>query len=128
MKVKTWIRRYMSSAWVEDERARELLINNSIYNFSTYKEQVMDVDLKEIVDNYKHEENDYAGYRYCNRLYSFVHDGTIFISEKDDLEYEIIEEGYPSDIPYADCEFDNVEEFHRWLLEEGAKEREENNH
>ena len=127
MKVKTWIRRYMSSTCVEGERTKKILIDNGVYDFSTYKEQIINVDLKEIVDKCKSEEKDYAGFRYSNRLYDFIHNNTIFIGERDDLEYEIIEEGYPSDIPYADCEFDNVEEFHEWLLKEGTKEREELN-
>ena len=110
MKVKTWIRRYVCSDWIDDEKAKKLLLDNGIYNFFSYKEQIVDYE---------------AGYRYCNKLYDIVHDNTIFIGEKDDLEYEIIEEGYPMDIPYAKCEFDNVDEFIKWLLEEGVKEREE---
>ena len=58
-------------------------------------------------------------------MYDLVHERSKFYFEKDDLEYEIIEEGYPTDIPYANCEFDNVEEFHKWLLEKGKEEREE---
>jgi hypothetical protein len=125
MKVKTWVRRYISSIDVEDKKARDILLNNGINHFFTYKEQIVDVDLICIIDNYKHPEGYEAGYKYCNRLYYFIHDNTIFIGEKDDLEYEIIEDGYPEDIPYAYCEFDNVEEFHKWMLEEGKKEREE---
>ena len=125
MKVKTWIRRYVCSDWIDDEKAKKLLLDNGIYNFFLYKEQIVDVDLNEIIDSNKLEEPYEAGYRYCNKLYDIVHDNTIFIGEKDDLEYEIIEEGYPMDIPYAKCEFDNVDEFIKWLLEEGVKEREE---
>ena len=125
MKVKTWIRRHVCSDWIEDEKAKKLLLDNSIFNFFSYKEQIIDVDLNKIVDSSKHDEPYEAGYRYCNRLYDLIHKKSIFVGERDDLEYEIIEEGYPTDIPYAHCEFDDVDEFIKWLLEEGVKEREE---
>ena len=123
MQVKTWIRKYVSTFYVEDENVRKLLFDNDIYSFYTYKEQILEIDLADIVDT--KTENDEAGYRYNNRLYDLVHERSKFYFEKDDLEYEIIEEGYPTDIPYANCEFDNVEEFHKWLLEKGKEEREE---
>ena len=125
MKVKTWIRRYISVTWVEDKKVKNLLLNNGIYDFSTYKEQILDININEIIDQCKREEKYEAGYRYSNRLYDLVHRKTIFISDKDDLEFEIIEKDYPSDIPYAYCEFDNADEFHKWMLQEGIKEKEE---
>lgn len=124
MKVKTWIRRCVSSSWIENEMARNILLDNDIYNFTTYKEQKLEIDLNDIVDDCKSVMVHEAGYRYCNRLYDLVHKKSIFIGEEDDLEYEIIEEGYPEDIPYAYCEFIDVNEFHKWMLEEGRKERE----
>lgn len=125
MKVKTWIERYVSSSWIEDKKVRKLLIDNDIYNFWTHKEQILEINLNEIIDDYKNEVTYEAGYRYNNRLYDLVHKKSMFVLEKAELEYEIVEEGYPYDIPYANCEFDNVEEFHKWMLEEGRKEREE---
>lgn len=125
MKVKIWIRRYISVTWVEDEKVKNLLLNNGIYDFSTYKEQILDININEIIDQCKREEKYEAGYRYSNRLYDLVHSETIFITDKDDLEFEIIEKDYPADIPYAYCEFDNADEFHKWMLQEGIKEREE---
>ena len=106
-------------------KGKEIIVRQRYLRFFSYKERIVDVDLNEIIDSNKHEEPYEAGYRYCNKLYDVVHDNTIFIGEKGDLEYEIIEEGYPMDIPYAKCEFDNVNEFIKWLLEEGVKEREE---
>lgn len=126
MKVKTWIRRYLQSRWIEDENVKKLLIDNGIYDFSTCKEQILDIDLYEIVDKQKSDDDYRAGYRYNNRLYDLVHKKSIFCLENDDLEYEIIEQCYPKDIPYAECEFTDVEEFHKWMLEEGRKERELN--
>lgn len=127
MKVKTWIRRYVSSTWVEDEKVKNLLLDNKIYNFYIYKEQILDIDVSEIIDSCKNKEKYEAGYRYSNRLYDLVHCETRFIGEKGDLEFEIIEQDYPTDIPYAYCEFDDADEFHKWMLVEGAKEREELN-
>lgn len=122
MKVKTWIRRYTLSVWVEDEKIKKLLLDNGANNFTTYKEQILDINLQEIVDACMGEKDGEAGYRYCNRLYDLVHKKSIFVLEKDDLEYEIIEDGYPADIPYANCIFSDVEAFHKWMLDEGAKE------
>lgn len=123
MKVKTWIDRYVSSDWIQDEKAKKLLIDNDIYNFWTHKEQMLEIDLNDIVDDCKSATVYEAGYRYNNRLYDLVHKKSIFVFEKDDLEFEIVEENYPYDIPYAYCEFDNVDEFHEWMLEEGRKEK-----
>lgn len=123
MKVKTWIERYVSSDWIENEKAKNLLIDNGIYNFWTHKEQILEIDLNDVIDDCKSTIEHEAGYRYCNRLYDLVHKKSIFIGEKEDLEYEIIEDGYPEDIPYAYCEFDNVEEFHRWMLEQVEKRK-----
>ena len=47
MKVKTWIRRYVCSDWIDDEKAKKLLLDNGIYNFFLYKEQIVKVDLNE---------------------------------------------------------------------------------
>lgn len=124
MKVKTWIRRYFVSDWVEDEKIKNLLLDNGVSNFTTYKEQILNIDLQEIVDACSSGEDGEAGYRYCNRLYDLVHQKSIFVGEKDDLEFEIIEDGYPADIPYASCIFADVEGLHKWLLDEGAKESE----
>lgn len=125
MKVKTWIKKRVESDWIEDEKIKNILISNNIYRFWTHKEQILDIDLNDIIDDCKAIVAHEAGYRYCNRLYDLVHKKSIFLFEKDDLEYEIIEKDYPYDIPYAPCEFDNVEEFHKWMLEKGKEEREE---
>lgn len=123
MKVKTWIDRYVSSDWIQDEKAKKLLIDNDIYNFWTHKEQMLEIDLNDIVDDCKSATVYEAGYRYSNRLYDLVHKKSIFVLENDYLEFEIVEENYPYDIPYAYYEFDNVDEFHKWMLEEGRKEK-----
>jgi hypothetical protein len=125
MKVKTWIKRRVESDWIEDEKIKNILINNNVYRFWTHKEQILDIDLNDIIDDCKAGVVHEAGYRYCNRLYDLVHKKSIFIGEKDDLEYEIIEKNYPYDIPFAHCEFDDVEEFHKWMLENGRDEEDE---
>lgn len=103
---------------------KKLLQNNGVWSFTQYKENIVDIDVKRIIDSEKSDIPYAAGYRYCNRLYDIIHKETPFILEKEELEYEIVEEGYPEDIPYANCEFDNVEEFHKWMLESGKIERE----
>lgn len=124
MKVKVFVRKYNDSDWIEDETVKRLLLNNRIYSFWTYQEEILDVDISEII-NKKNSLTGYeAGYIYCNKLYDIVHSKSIFkISDDNDIEYEIIEDGYPEDIPYAHCEFDNEADFHKWMLEEGEKER-----
>lgn len=121
MKVKTWIRKVFSVPYIEDENARKLLLDNGFFCLTEYKEEILDIQEEEIIDDsgYPH-----SGFWYNNTLYDLVHNQSKFRSELDDLEYEIIEEGYPTDIPYAHCEFDDVDEFIKWLLEEGVKERE----
>lgn len=122
MKVKTWIRKYVNTYYIANEKAKKLLHDNGIYDLDIYKEEILDIDMDSIVDIVKGYKVDEAGYIYCNRLYDLVHSKSRFFLERDDLEYEIIEDGYPEDIPYADCIFDSVEEFHKWMLEEGKKE------
>ena len=126
MKVKSWIRRHFITEWVEDEKIRNILYDKHIGNFNTYKEEIFDIDESEILD-IGTRFFDEPGYGYCNKLYDMIHEKSSFVCEKDDLEYEIIEEGYPNDIPYADRYHDTVEDFRKWMLEEGIKEREEDN-
>lgn len=123
MKVKSWIRRHFITEWIEDENIRNILYDKRIGNFTTYKEQIFDIDESEILD-IGIRFSDKPGYRYCNQLYDMIHEKSSFVLEKDDLEYEIIEDGYPDDIPYADRYFDSVDDFRKWMLEEGTREKE----
>lgn len=121
MKIKTWIRRLVSSSYIEDKQVRNLLFTNGIYSFFTYKEQILEIDIINIIDPYNIGIGQEPGYMYSNRLYDLVHKKSMFVGEKDDLEYEIIEDGYPDNIPYSYCVFKDAEEFHKWMLEEGKK-------
>lgn len=125
MKVKSWIRQHFITEHVEDEKVRKLLFDNGISHFCTYKEEILDFDEAEILGICL-RYSDSPGFIYCNKLYDMVHEKSSFVLEKDDLEYEIIEEGYPDDIPWADRYFDSVDDFRKWMLEEGTKEKEEN--
>ena len=125
MKVKVWIRKDIEVEKVESKDIRALLVSNGISHFSTYEEEILDFDLERIfvpptIKNKK------GGYQYYNKLYDFVHlKATIGKDEKrDKLEFEIIEEGFPKTIPYAEQEFDNVEDFEKWLRKEFLKEKE----
>lgn len=61
------------------------------------------------------------GFWYTNTLYDLIHDKSKFRSELDDLEYEIIQEDYPKDIPYCTVDIYNAEDFKHWMIEEGKK-------
>ena len=39
----------------------------------------------------------------------------------EELEYEIIEEGYPEEIPYCTVDIYEAEDFKNWMLEAGKK-------
>ena len=118
MKVKTWIRKVFSVPYIEDESARKLLLDNGFFCLTEYKEEILDIQEEEIIDSsgYSH-----SGFWYNNTLYDLVHNKSKFRSELDDLEYEIVEEGYPNEIPYCTVDIYDVEDFKKWMLEEGKK-------
>lgn len=118
MKVKTWVRKGFSVLYIEDENARKLLLDNGFSYLTEYKEEILDIPEEEIIDNdgYPH-----SGFWYNNTLYDLVHKKSKFRSELDDLEYEIIEKGYPEEIPYCTVDIYDVEDFKKWMLEEGKK-------
>ena len=118
MKVKTWVRKGFSVPYIEDENARKLLLDNGFSYLTEYKEEILDIPEEEIIDNdgYPH-----SGFWYNNTLYDLVHKKSKFHNELDDLEYGIIEEGYPEEIPYCTVDIYEVEDFKNWMLEEGKK-------
>ena len=122
MKVKTWIRKFISVPYIEDKNARESLLDKGFTYLIEYKEEILDIPEEEIIDNdgYPH-----SGFWYCNNLYDLVHKKSKFSSELDNLEYEIIEEGYPEDIPYCEVYICDVEDFKKWMSEEGKRQLEE---
>lgn len=122
MKVKTWIKNGFSVVYLENEIARELLWDNGFSYLIEYREEILDIPEEEIVDDAGYPHN---GFWYANVLYNLVHDKSKFRGELDNLEYEIIEEGYPYDIPYCDIDIYNAEDFKRWMLEKGIEERKE---
>lgn len=118
MKVKTWVRKVFSVPYIEDESARKLLLDNGFFCLTEYKEEILNIPEEEIIDNdgYSH-----SGFWYNDTLYDLVHNKSKFRSELDDLEYEIVEEGYPNEIPYCTVDIYDVEDFKKWMLEEGKK-------
>lgn len=118
MKVKTWIRKGFSVAYLEDENIRKLLLDNGFSYLTEYKEEILDIPEEEIIDDSGYPQ---MGFWYNNTLYDLVHHKSKFRSELDDLEYEIIEEGYPKDMPYCTVDIYNVEDFKHWIIEEGKK-------
>lgn len=122
MKVKTWIRKGVSAFYLENEYARKLLLDNGFSYLTEYKEEILDIPEEEIIYGSGYPQN---GFWYTNALYDLVHDKSKFGSELDDLEYEIIEDGYPDYIPYCEVDIYSVEDFKQWMLDEGKKEKEE---
>ena len=122
MKVKTWIAKEFSVPYIADENARKLLLDNGFSHLTEYKEEILDIPEEEIIDDSGYPR---SGFWYNNNLFDLVHDKSKFHKESDYIEYEIIEAGYPSDIPYCSCETDiyNVEDFKNWMLEDGRKEK-----
>lgn len=117
MKIKTWIRKFFSTPYIENEEARKLLLDNGYSCLSTCKEEILDIPEEDLIDDgYSHD-----GFWYNNTLYDLVHQKSSFRGELDYLQYEIIEEGYPEDIPYCEVDIYSVEDFKRWMLEEGKK-------
>lgn len=117
MKVKTWIRNFFSTPYIENEEARKLLLDNGFSCLATYKEEILDISEEDLIDNgYPHD-----GFWYTNTLYDLVHQKSSFHNELDDLKYEIIEEGYPEDVPYCNVDIYSVDDFKNWMIEEGKK-------
>ena len=121
MKVKTWVRKQISSYYIDNEKVRKLLLDNGIYHLNEYKEEILDIPEEEIIDDSGYPQ---TGFWYTNTLWDLVHDKSKFRSELDDLEYEIIEEGYPYDVPWCDIDIYDVKDFRKWMLEKGKEEEE----
>lgn len=122
MKVKTWIAKEFSVPYIADENARKLLLDNGFSHLTEYKEEILDIPEEEIIGNNGYLRKEFW---YSDNLFDLVHDKSKFRNESDDIEYEIIEEGYPYDIPCCSCDINicSVEDFKNWMLEEGRKER-----
>ena len=122
MKVKTWIQKGFSVAYLEDETAKKLLWANGFSYLVEYREEILDIPEEDIVDDagYPHH-----GFWYANVLHGLVHDKSRFYDELDNLEYEIIEEGYPDGIPYCDIDIYTAKDFRNWMLEQGTEEQAE---
>ena len=118
MKVKIWVRKGFSVAYIENENAKKLLLDNGFSYLTEYKEEVLDISEEEIIDK---DGCSYRGFWYSNTLYDLVHNKSKFRSELDDLEYEIIEDGYPNEIPYCTVNISDVEDFKSWMLDKGKK-------
>lgn len=51
MKVKTWIRRFFSTPYIENEKARRLLLDNRFSHLTTYKEEILDIPEEDLIDD-----------------------------------------------------------------------------
>lgn len=128
MKVRTSVSRNVYREWILDDNIRELMKRIDCLGFTYDKTEILEISEEDIVKSYlnncEYSVADEAGYWYTNQLYDMVHNQTkLMHGDKEDMCYEIIEPGYPCDIPWSDRVFQTVEEFHKWMIEEGEKKR-----
>lgn len=129
MKVQTSVSRIVNREWILDDDIRKFMEKRNCSSFTYDRTEILDISEEDIVNSYLHKfeypvDGDEAGYWYTNQLYDMVHNQTkLMYGDKEDMCFEIIESGYPCDIPWANRVFENVEEFHKWMIEEGEKER-----
>lgn len=128
MKVQTSVSRIVNREWILDDDIRKFMEKRNQLSLTYDRKEILEINEEDIVNSYLnkrgHSINDEAGYWYANQLYDMVHDHTeLMFGDKEDMCFEIIEPGYPCDIPWSDRVFENVEEFHKWMIEEGEKER-----
>lgn len=129
MKVKTSVGRIVDREWILNDDIRRFMEKRNYSSLTYDRTEILDIDEEDIVNSYLHKceypvDGDEAGYWYANQLYDMVHNQTkLMHGDKEDMCFEIIEPGYPCDIPWANKVFKNVDEFHKWMIEEGEKER-----
>lgn len=128
MKVRTSVSRIVNREWILDDDIRQYMEKRNCLSLTYDRTEILDISEEDIVKSYLNKRessiSSEAGYWYANQLYDMVHNQTKLIhGDKEDMCFEIIEPGYPCDIPYSDRVFGNVEEFHKWMIEEGEKER-----
>lgn len=128
MKVRTSVSRIVNREWILDDDIRQYMEKRNCLSLTYDRTEILDISEEDIVKSYLNKRessiSSEAGYWYANQLYDMVHNQTkLMHGDKEDMCFEIIEPGYPCDIPYSDRVFGNVEEFHKWMIEEGEKER-----
>lgn len=100
MKIKIWCEKYFRNSFI--------LGNTNRDGVTIYNEKIIDFDLKKFENDLGHD-----GYYYANELYDHIHKNYNYvdiISNGDDLEFQIIEEGYLDDIPYLQEPLKSIDE------------------
>ena len=128
MKVRTSVGRIVDREWILNDDIRQYMKKRNYSSLTYDRTEVLDISEEDIVKSYLNKReysiDSEAGYWYANQLYDMVHNQTkLMRGDKEDMCFEIIEPGYPCGIPWSDRVFENVEEFHKWMIEEGKKER-----
>lgn len=126
MKVQTSVSRIVNREWILDDDIREFMEKKNQLSLIYDRKEILEISEEDIVNSYLNRRgysiNDEAGYWYANQLYDMIHSQTeLMFGDKEDMSFEIIEPNYPCDIPWADRVFQTVEEFHKWMIEEGEK-------
>ena len=123
MKVRTSVSRVIFRDYILDDNIVDFMEKNNICSLRYSKTEILDINEEEIVKSYLKafpHSTDQPGYWYANELYDKVQNLTKFIcGDREDMNYEIAEPGYPYDIPWADKIFKTIDEFRKWMLEEG---------
>ena len=123
MKIRTSVSRIVFRDYILDDNIIEFMEKNNIYSFRYNKTEILDINEEQIIESYLKafpNSKDEPDYWYANELYDKVQNLTLFIGgDKQDMNFEIAEPGYPCDIPRADRIFKTVDEFRRWMLEKG---------
>lgn len=128
MKVRTSVGRIVNRKWILDDDIRQYMEKRNCLSLTYDRTEILDISEEDIVNSCLNKRGYFVdnkpGYWYANQLYDMVHNQTKLLGgDKEDMCFEIIEPDYPCDIPWSDRVFETVEEFHKWMIEEGEKER-----
>lgn len=111
MKVKVFERYFVGIHDIKTDHVRDLLEKNGMSIFEVYREKIVDIPLTHILDNAV-STNKFA---LSNSLHTIIHKEHSIYSCTCNLEYEIVDERYPCDIPYCDEVISTEGEFDNWL-------------
>lgn len=104
MKVKIWCEKFFITKYIKEN------INIEKSYITIRKEEIVNIDLKDIITELGHDK-----YYYTNNLYDLIHKKykyiDLFTYNGDNLEYEIVEKGYKDDIPYLEEPLTSIEQF-----------------
>lgn len=105
MKVKIWCEKTFSSKYVKN--VSEVWTERGY--ITIYNEEIVDIDIQDFIT-----ELGKKGWHYSNALYDLIHKRYKFvdvIGYGNELEYEIVEDGYLDEIPCIRESLQSIEQF-----------------